>query len=152
MSEKSLDMLGRVKVTPEQEEEKKMELYNEAESIAELKQRIEAMREEAATTARAKDIDYVCKMDNLIKAVLDAVSESEEDIKRTVQDMIKEGNMKAVKDLFVALGITIDKREMLLGFDETRKKQDGRQRLKFEVLWKSGDGSQAGVRIEQSSE
>jgi flagellar capping protein FliD len=51
----------------------------------------------------------------------------------------------------ISLGITLDKREKLLSFDEERlKRNDGGKRTQFRVVFKGSDGSQAGVSVETS--
>ena len=139
---------SKVKLTPTQETERKLELYDEIQSVTEISQELEALREKAALIARKKDIDYVLQLDEFIETVLSSLANDKHVLAESIAKMLRGGNTKLLKELMVALGISIDKREKLLGFDDQRRKQDSRK-LKFEVLWKGGDGSQAGVKIEE---
>lgn len=142
------NIVETVKITPDQEEEKKEVIGKNMESLAAMAEELDELRKEAAVLARKKDIDYVEKIDDFIKTILDTVSEDKEQMKESIRKMIKDGNMKALKEMMVALGISVDKREALLSYDEHRRKKDAKK-LKLQVLFRHSDGSQAGVSIEQ---
>ena len=67
-----------------------------------------------------------------------------------VDRMLKEGKGKDLQAIMIALGITLDKREQLLGFDESRMRRGEGKRTQFKVVFKGADGSQAGVSVESS--
>ncbi len=146
--ESRIGVRGMVKLSPMQETERKLELYDEMKSISDINKELESLREKAALVARKKDIDYVLQLDEFIETVLSTLAKDKVALSESISKMISGGNIKLLKELMVAIGITIDKREKLLGFDDQRRRQDGKK-LKFEVLWKGGDGSQAGVKIEE---
>lgn len=145
---KSLDMKKRVKKTTQQEESQAIKLNHQMENLSELAKRLEDMREEAALKARHKDIDYVEKLDDFISTVLDTLIGNRKTLEKSIVKMLEKGEIKKLKELMVALGISVDKRENLLGYDETRRGADKRK-LRLRVVWKGTDGSQGGVDVEQ---
>lgn len=145
---KPLDMKERVKKTQQQEELQAIALNKQMENLSELTRKLEEMREEAALKARYNDIDYVEKLDQFIATVLDTLTDNKKTLEKSIIKMLEKGEVKKLKELMVALGISIDKRETFLGYDESRRGKD-RRKLRLQVVWKGTDGSQAGVNIEQ---
>lgn len=111
---------------------------------------LQVRQEQAAIEARYRDMRYIEQLDEFIDAVLDAMAklreENPEFYKNMVEKAFKNGNMKQVKDLLVALGVAYDKREQLLSFDNTREKK-GVGIAEFEFRFATPDGSQMGAKV-----
>jgi transcription elongation factor GreA-like protein len=121
-------------------EESKSVVPAEIESLtAQLSQE----RQLAALQARMDDLKHTEKLSDLLETMLDALTEDKEAFRKAVLKSVEKGEMKQIKELLIALGIAIDKREVLLGYDEQR--QQKKSKLKLQVLWKEGGG---GVQIE----
>ena len=140
------NQIARVKKTPQQEEEQAAAIIRKGQNLTELVDDLEALRRRVAVEAKHKDIEYVRKTDRVINTILTTLTEHEEDFKNSILRMLKEGKMRDFKELMVAFGVTVDKREALLGFDETRSMKKRKFRLK--VAFKGADGSQAGIMVE----
>jgi len=138
-----------VYISPLRETEMKLELYDQMQSIAEITEELERLRERAALVARKRDIDYVMQLDEVVETILSTLVDNKANLANFVTKILQSGNARHLKELMVALGVTIDKREALLGFDQERSKGGQKKKMRFEVLWKGGDGSQAGVKIEE---
>ena len=111
---------------------------------------LQVRQEQTAIEARYRDMRYIEQLDEFIDAVLDAMAklreENPEFYKNMVEKAFKNGNMKQVKDLLVALGVAYDKREQLLSFDNTREKK-GVGIAEFEFRFATPDGSQMGAKV-----
>lgn len=129
------------------EEETAIEIYEEMDKLTVLSKDLEHIRQQVALEARRKDIDYVRKMDVVIDTILTTLTENKQKLSEAIVDMLDKGNMKALKELMVAFAVTVDKREAILGFDETRHAR--KRRMNLRVMFKGPDGTQAGVSIEQ---
>ncbi len=106
-------------------------------------------REIKAMEAREKDLYFVEGLSNISQTIVEKMLESD-NLQKFIDKLLKEGKGKDLQALMISLGITLDKREQLLGYDDTRRQQGlgGGRRTKFEVVFKGADGSQAGVRVE----
>ncbi len=111
------------------------------------KQELEKRREVQALEARLKDIGYIRKLDEVSETILDVLLEDDR-LVDYLKRILDSGNVRAIQHVMVALGVTLDKREKLLGYDETRAAQT--KKTQFKVLFKGADGSQAGVSVEGS--
>ncbi len=145
---KNMNMLDRVKKTINDENNQTAEIYEDMDSLVEVSRQLQEMREKAALEARYNDIEYVNKIDDFISTILDSISENQEGLAKTVVKMLEQGDTKRLKDLMVALGISIDKREALLGYDEDRR-GGNKRKMRLRVAWKGTDGSEGGVSIEE---
>ena len=108
---------------------------------------------EVALIERKKDIEYVEKIDDLLSVFLNSftevIHEDEKLFKGYIRKAFETGKFNQIRDMMISmLGIPLDKREMLLGFDETRQKKRS-DHVKLEVVWKNNSGEQCGVRIEK---
>ena len=116
--------------------------------IVELqKQELEKRREVLALEARLKDLRYIQKLDEVSETILDVLLEDDR-LTNYLKKALDSGNVRAIQHILVSLGVTLDKREKLLGYDETRAAQT--KKTQFKVLFKGADGSQAGVSVESS--
>lgn len=111
------------------------------------RQELEKEREVQALEARLKDIGYIRKLDEVSETILDVLLEDNR-LVNYLKKALADGNARAIQHIMVALGVTLDKREKLLGYDETRAAQT--KKTHFKVLFKGADGSQAGVSVETS--
>ena len=144
-------LIERVRKSALMEREQAIEMYEETERLSELMKQLMEMRREVMILARQRDIEYIDKFDNVIKIILETLVESKESLAGSIRQIIESGNAKALKELMIALGITLDKREMLLGFDETRGRREDKKKLKLRVLFSGPDGTRAGVSYEEES-
>lgn len=142
-------LIERIKKTPLQEREQAIEMYEESDRLSELMKQLIELRREAMIIAKQKDIEYIDKLDNVIRTILEVLVDGQEDIADSIKRIIQEGNAKAFKELMIALGIVIDKRESLLGFDETRSRKEEKKKLRLRVLFNGPDGTRAGVSYEE---
>jgi len=122
------------------------------EKLATLANELEERRQEVALTERERDIEYIERMDDMLRSFLNAfaevLQEGEITLKESIKKALENGRFDRIRDMMVAmLGIPMDKREALLSFDETRQKKKG-GRMKLEVVWKNNTGEQCGVRVE----
>ena len=111
------------------------------------KQELEKRREVQALEARLKDLRYIQKLDEVSETILNVLLEDDR-LTNYLVKALDSGNVRAIQHIMVALGVTLDKREKLLGYDETRAAQT--KKTQFKVLFKGADGSQAGVSVESS--
>ena len=137
-------------ITPEEENVEVALVENEIVSLSDITRQLDELRERAALMSREKDIDYVSKLEVTMEAILESLNQvignNPELLANTIYGLIKGGRMDQVKHMMVALSIAADKREQLLGFDPTRSDT---KRKKIQVMFKSSNGEQAGVSIEQ---
>jgi translation initiation factor RLI1 len=121
--------------------------------IAELEEQKDVLalhREKKALEARMKDLVYIDRIDQITAKFVDKLLE-EDKLEKFLDRMLEEGKGKDLQAIMISLGITLDKREKLLSFDEERlKRNDGGKRTQFRVVFKGSDGSQAGVSVETS--
>jgi hypothetical protein len=134
-------------IDPAVETEKKIKAQEAIDSLAVYAQDLTEMRKQASIEARKADIDYINKLDRFISTTLEAITEDPETWKEIVKQMLQRGKMRELKDLMVSLGITMDKRESLLAFDDTRVKPS-KKKLKLNVVWQGSDGSKMGAQAE----
>ena len=120
---------------------------HDVEMLELSKQELEKRREVQALEARMKDLGYIRKLDEVSETILDILLEDGR-LTNYLKKILDSGNVRAIQHIMVALGVTLDKREKLLGYDETRLKQT--KKTQFKVLFKGADGSQAGVSVESS--
>lgn len=143
--DKTEEILNLLQV-PEKEEEVLVPEVIENPGLRDLQVR----QEQTAIEARYRDMRYIEQLDEFIDAVLDAMAKLREENPKFYKDMVekafKNGNMKQVKDLLVALGVAYDKREQLLSFDNTREKK-GVGIAEFEFRFATPDGSQMGAKV-----
>ncbi len=125
----------------------KLEIIGEIDDLTAITQRLDDIRKEVAVEARRKDIDYIRKMDVVMDTILTTLEDNKDKLSAAILEMLEKGNMKGLKELMVAFAVTVDKREGMLGFDETR--QARKRRMNLRVMFKGPDGTQAGVSIEQ---
>lgn len=116
-------------------------------TIDQSKQELEKRREVQALEARMKDLRYIQKLDEVSETILNVLLEDDR-LANYLVKALDSGNVRAIQHILVSLGVTLDKREKLLGYDETRLKQT--KKTQFKVLFKGADGSQAGVSVESS--
>ena len=141
-----------IDVTPEVvSEAKELAIIEERERLARIdKSRTELarIREVKAIEARLKDMEYIEKLDKVGESILEVLLEDDRLIKH-MKKALDGGNAKQLQHILVSLGVTLDKREKLLGYDEERAKQGlGAKKTKFQVVFRGPDGAQAGVSVE----
>lgn len=133
--------------------EQSLQWEAQMEKMATLANELEERRQMTALAEREKDLEYVEKLDRLLDSFLTALSEVMEEengetLKNTLRQALEKGRLNQIKEMVLAmLAIPMDKREALLGFDDTRQKKKG-GRMKLEVVWQNNDGNQCGVRVE----
>lgn len=144
-------LTDKAKKTPEKEKAQALSILDEIGSLSEISEQLSEMRERAALAARRKDIEHVDRLDRMMANILDSILDKFENDPKSLSDsigkIVEKGLMHQLKNLMITLAIAAEKRELLLGFDETRKSKD--RRLKLQVVFKGKDGEQAGVSIEQ---
>jgi len=120
--------------------------------IAEIEEQKDVLalhREKKALEARKKDLVLIEDIDKISRKLIDRLLDGDR-LDKFVDRMLKEGKGKDLQAIMIALGITLDKREQLLGFDESRMRRGEGKRTQFKVVFKGADGSQAGVSVESS--
>ncbi len=145
----------REKVQRAREESELLALYREEIAIlkeeigdlSEINKELDLLRRSTAVDARRKDIRYIRQLDEIMDTMLTGIIENKDDLRQAIKSIIQKGNLKLLKDLMIAFGVAIEKRESLLGFDETRQMKKRKMNLK--VVFRGADGTQAGVSIEQ---
>jgi hypothetical protein len=145
-------LISRAKKSVGKEIDEKTNIMGQMESLAQMAIDLAKRREEMSLRARKQDIEYVEKLDTLVKTVLDALI-SEDSVKAfaaQIPKLIADGQLQKLTSIMTSLGIAIDKREMFLSFDQTRAGAGGKNKskLKLNLLWKGGDGEPMGVQAE----
>ncbi len=115
------------------------------QEIEKAESQLAVERQKMALEARLNDIKYTSELSDLVETMLESLTEDPKIFKKSIKTVIEKGKMKELKDLMVALGIAIDKREALLGYDENRQQKKGKTRL--QVRWMGG--APGGVQIEE---
>ncbi len=130
---------------------KEIAVIEERERLAKIdKSRTELarIREVKAIEARLKDLEYIEKLDKVGESILDILLEDDRMVKH-LKKALASASAKQLQHILVSLGVTLDKREKLLGYDEERAKQGlGAKKTKFQVVFRGPDGAQAGVSVE----
>lgn len=124
------------------------------EELSQKTEELDSLREKMSIDAKFKDLEYVESIDSFISAVLGAMAEIKNDpraLKTAVKTMIANGQFTKLRDLFTALGIAVDKRNEMLGYDSSRQ-QAGKRKLKLQVLWKGSTGDGAAIQAETTDE
>lgn len=116
------------------------------QEVEKVENQLAMARQKSALEARLKDIKYTSELSDLIEVMLESLTEDPKVFKKTIKTVIEKGKMKELKELMVALGIAIDKREALLSYDEHRQQKKGK--LKLQVRWMGG--APGGVQIEET--
>lgn len=142
------DIIG---VTPENAESTELVPADLKEQmLAEIEEEREvlaAKREKKSLEARMKDLVYIDNIDQITQKLVDKLLE-EDKLDKFIDRMLEEGKGRDLQAIMIALGITLDKREKLLGFDEERLRRGEGKKTMFKVVFKGADGSQAGVSVE----
>lgn len=145
-------VMNQVIQSPKQELDKKIETQEQIDSLVTMTQDLIDMRKRASMQARMNDIKYVKQIDEFMGTVLEAITEDKEVLKTAIVNVIKQGKMTQFKHLMTALGIATDKRQMLLGFDETRDSgKQNEQKLQLQVVWENEKGGKMGVNASVSN-
>jgi len=136
MEKKPNPLTEKIKKPVSQEIAERAALKNDIETLTDLKNQLEERRNEANLLARLNDVEYVEKLDLFVSTVLDALTEDPEVTKEAIKTMVKSGNAAKLQNLMTTLGIAMDKRETLMGFDETRVGDRSKKKLKLQLAWK----------------
>ena len=108
---------------------------------------LQTQREIKQYESRLKDLELIDNMDRVAEIFMNALLDDDgEKLRAFVDRVVRGGKGRDLKDMMLALGVALDKRDKLLGFDEHRAKQQ--KKTKFQVLFKGNDGTQAGVSVE----
>jgi hypothetical protein len=134
-------------ITPEKETDKALAVHEQIDSLAELSQQLQVLRERVAVEARRNDLEYVTKLDTIARTVLGTLADNTDMLRDAVLKMLDKGEIKRLKELMQALDLVVADRERLLGFDETRG-QMSKRKLRLQVVWKGTDGSSTGISVE----
>ena len=135
-------------ITPEQEEKQVAEISNKIENLADLTIQLEEMRKVSAYQARLNDIKHVENMDKFMNTVLEELvcEENLPKFKKAIGKLLDKGDMHGLNKLMMAIKMTQEARETLLGFDDTRGQN--KRKMKLQAVFKGPDGSQVGVSVE----
>lgn len=135
---------------PETELEQKKDIYGQLQSLAELDMELNEARQRLNVRSRQNDIRHVEHLEELAGTILEALTtvEAKVALKGQIQKMLTEGNFKSLVSLMTAFGITMDKRETLLGQSDPERQPAGKKRLKLNVIWEGQDGTKTGVQAE----
>jgi hypothetical protein len=140
-----------IDVTPENAESTELVTADLKEQmlakIEEEREVLVAKREKKALEARMKDLVYIDQIDQITAKLVDKLLEDDK-LEKFIDRMLEEGKGRDLQAIMIALGITLDKREKLLGFDEERLRRGEGKKTMFKVVFKGADGSQAGVSVE----
>ena len=103
------------------------------QTIDQSKQELEKRREVLALEARLKDLRYIQKLDEVSETILDVLLEDDR-LTNYLKKALDSGNVRAIQHILVSLGVTLDKREKLLGYDETRAAQTKKTQFKLSLI------------------
>ncbi len=126
-------------IVPYEDEQQHMEIVDRKRELLAREREIKALE------ARMKDIAYIEKIDSVTEKLMDKLLEGEK-LGDFLDRMLEKGSGKDLQAIMISLGISLDKREKLLQYDEIRQKQSDKK-TKFQFVFKNADGSQAGVSV-----
>lgn len=133
-------------ITPEVESALAAEMTNEIDTLSDISVQLAQARKAAIYEARIKDLKHLQNMDTFIDTVLETLVEEKKSLKLSIKHMLKKKDMNGLHKLMIAMKMTQEAREQLLGFDETRVQN--KQRMKLQVIWKDAQGGTGGVSLE----
>ena len=142
-----------IDVTPENVESTDLVPFDgtKEQVMAEIEKQTDVLamkREKKSLEARMKDLVYIDQIDKITGKLVDKLLE-EGKLEDFLDRMLEKGTGKDLQAIMISLGITLDKREKLLGFDTDRLQRE-KKKTQFKVVFKGADGSQAGVSVESS--
>lgn len=134
--------------TPVQETEQAIAIQEKMESLAEMHEKLVERQREVALDSRKRDLDIIEKLASVVENILDPLMEetSKPELKKAIEKIVAAGDFKKLREIMYVVDSALERREALLGFDETR--EDNRKKCKLRFLFKGKDGSMAGTEIE----
>jgi 23S rRNA maturation mini-RNase III len=149
MKKQQLNPLMQAAVkTPVQETEQAIAIQEKMESLAEMHEKLVERQREVALDSRKRDLDIIEKLASVVENILDPLMEetSKPELKKAIEKIVAAGDFKKLREIMHVVDSALERREALLGFDETR--EDNRKKCKLRFLFKGKDGSMAGTEIE----
>jgi hypothetical protein len=142
--------LAKARINAAQEVEQKVELYGKAETLAEVVQQFEQLREIAAAMGKKNDIYHVSKIDVYLQEVLDIITcdEALDGLKANVIATFQKGDLREVRALMQTIKDIAETKDLLSqSFDEGRTGGQ-KKKLKLELAFKNNDGSMVAAKAE----
>jgi hypothetical protein len=140
---------GAIKIMSIEEEKKRSQLLkNDLEDITALTAELVALRERANIDGRIKNLNHMKKLDEFLTGILDMLTkpESIELMEQAMARALNKGDLKQVKELMVAIGIALDKKNAMIsesGFTDGRRKN-----VKIAVNFANDGNTQVGVSVD----
>lgn len=129
------------------EKERSNILKTEADDLKTLTAELVALRERANVDGRIKNLNHIKKLDEFIEGVLDKLTSPDmfDLLDAGMKAAIAKGDIKQYKELMVAIGIALDKKNAMIddsGFTDGRKKN-----VKIAVNFANNGSTQIGVQM-----
>jgi hypothetical protein len=142
--------IAKAKISAAQEVEQKVEVYGKAETLAEVVQQFEQLREIAATMGKRNDIFHVSKIDTYLQEVLDIITSPEAlaGLTKNVSAKFEEGDLREIRAFLQTVKELAETKDLLSqSFDEGRTGGQ-KKKLKLELAFRNTDGSMVGAKAE----
>ena len=142
--------LAKAKISASQEIEQRVEMYGKAETLAEVVQQFEQLREIAATMGKRNDIFHVSKIDTYLQEVLDIITSPEAlaGLTKNVSNKFEEGDLREIRAFLQTVKELAETKDLLSqSFDEGRTGGQ-KKKLKLELAFRNTDGSMVGAKAE----
>lgn len=143
--------LAKAKISSAQEIESRVEVYGKAETLAEVVQQFEQLREIASAMGKKNDIYHVSKIDTYLQEVLDIIVSDEAlaGLQGNVIEKFKTGDLREIRALMQTVKEIAETKDLLSqSFDEGRSGGGQKKKLKLELAFKNSDGSMVGAKAE----
>lgn len=142
--------IAKAKISAAQEVEQKVEVYGKAETLAEVVQQFEQLREIAATMGKRNDIFHVSKIDTYLQEVLDIITSPEAlaGLTKNVSTKFEEGDLREIRAFLQTVKELAETKDLLSqSFDEGRTGGQ-KKKLKLELAFRNTDGTMVGAKAE----
>lgn len=142
--------LQRAKINPLAEVEEKIQLQGKTETLAEVVQQFEQLRDIAAAMGKKNDIYHVSRIDRYLQEVLDVITSDDAIGALTVNILstMKTGEMREIRALIQTIKDLAETKELLSqSFDDGRMGGQ-KKHLKLQLAFTNADGSMVAAKVE----
>lgn len=150
ISKKENPYLAKAKISAAQEIEQKVDVYGKAETLAEVVNQFEQLREIAVAYGKKNDIYHVSKIDTYLQEVLNIITSQEAlaGLYNNILGTMATGDLREIRALLQTVKDLAETKDLLSqSFDEGRTGGQ-KKKLKLELAFKNSDGTMVGAKAE----
>lgn len=130
------------------EVERAQVLKTEVDDLKSLTAELVAMRERANVEGRIKNLELIKKIDTFLTNMMDLLTKDKmtDQMEKAMMKALEKGDIKQVKELMVAIGIALDKKNNMIegsGFTDGNKRG-----VKIAVNFQNNGSAQVGVQVD----